>query len=566
MKKILLHVICKICLFLLLASPVLAQDKLLPILENELTREMTALKKADVPPYLISYRVDDSRNYQIEASLGVIIKSSDTRKRILTTQVRVGNPSLDNTHELRGEFDYSYYYNSEVNLPVEDNPDAINQVLWNETDKKFTKAITDFSKVQANVAVKVAEEDKSADLSVEKSEVYIEPIPDSSLLVFNKDEWEKKLTECSELFLSDTLIYKGNVSLNFEILRKYFINTEGTKIAQNLTYARIMVYAEVKADDGMELPLYLSYFAFKPADLPDQKIIMDDIMKLIANLKKLRTAQLVEPYTGPAILSGASAGVFFHEIFGHRIEGHRQKSEYEGQTFKKKVGQPVLNEKLSVYFEPALRNYDSFDLNGYYLYDDEGIKGKRVDVIQNGILKDFLMSRSPIEGFPHSNGHGRAEASEKPVSRQSNLIITTSKSYTSKELRNMLIEECKKQNLPYGFYFDVVQGGFTLTGRFMPNAFNVLPLLVYKVYTDGRPDEIVRGVDLVGTPLAMFSQINAAGGKSGLFTGYCGAESGSVPVSSVSPELFVKQIELQKKVKSQERPFILPRPDKKGSL
>ena len=473
---------------------------------------------------------------------------------------------MDNTHELRGEFDFSYYYTSDIDLPVEDNPDAINQVLWNETDKNYSKVITNYSKVKANVAVKVAEEDKSADFSAEKSEVYIEPLPDNSLLVFNKDEWGKKLAECSELFLSDTLIYKGNVSLNFEMVRKYFISTEGTKIVQNLTYARIMVYAEVKAEDGMQLPLYLSYFAFKPADLPDQKIVMDDIKKLIDNLNKLRIAPLVEPYTGPAILSGSAAGVFFHEIFGHRVEGHRQKSENEGQTFKKKVGQLVLNDKLSVYFEPDLRRYDSFDLNGYYLYDDEGIKGKRVNVVQNGILKDFLMSRSPIEGFSNSNGHGRAQASEKPVSRQSNLIVTTSKQYSDKELRNMLIEECKKQNLPYGFYFDVVEGGFTLTGRFMPNAFNVLPLLVYKVYTDGRPDEIVRGVDLVGTPLAMFSQINAAGGRLVMFTGYCGAESGSIPVSCVSPELFIKQIEMQKKVKSQERPFILPRPDKAGSL
>jgi TldD protein len=173
------------------------------------------------------------------------------------------------------------------------------------------------------------------------------------------------------------------------------------------------------------------------------------------------------------------------------------------------------------------------------------------------------MSRCPIENFPKSNGHGRAEAGYEPVARQSNLILETTQPKSYEELRKLLIQECKAQGLPYGYHIIDITGGFTITGRTIPNSFNVMPTLVYRIYTDGRPDEIVRGVDLVGTPLAMFSQIAEAGNDFEIFTGICGAESGGVPVTAISPSLFVKKIETQKKSKSQEKPPLLPRPGTK---
>ena len=188
------------------------------------------------------------------------------------------------------------------------------------------------------------------------------------------------------------------------------------------------------------------------------------------------------------------------------------------------------------------------------------MKGEKVVVVEKGVLKNFLMTRTPINNFPKSNGHARAQAGYQPVSRQSNLIVETEKPYTDAQLKEMLIEEAKKQGKEYGYFFAKVRGGFTMTGRFIPNSFNVTPLEVYRVYVDGRPDELVRGVDLVGTPLAMFSQVEAVGDTPGNFAGTCGAESGGVPAGCCSPALFVKQIEMQKKDKSQDRPPILERP------
>jgi predicted Zn-dependent protease len=280
---------------------------------------------------------------------------------------------------------------------------------------------------------------------------------------------------------------------------------------------------------------------------------------MIQDLQALRTAPIVDPYTGPAVLSGRASGVFFHEVFGHRVEGHRQKSEQEGQTFKKNVGQPVLPASFTVYFDPTLRRLRDKDLVGAYEYDNEGVKSRRVVVVDHGIFKNFLMSRSPIEGFPNSNAHGRKQQGFAAVGRQSNLVVEVSNPVTRVELKKMLLDEIKVQNKPFGLFFEDIEGGFTLTGRTIPNAFNVLPIMVYRVYRDGR-EELVRGVDLIGTPLTTFSKMVAGDDEMATFNGICGAESGGVPVSASSPAVLVSQIEVQKKEKSQERTPILPPP------
>ncbi|HZK69541.1 MAG TPA: metallopeptidase TldD-related protein, partial [Paludibacter sp.] len=155
----------------------------------------------------------------------------------------------------------------------------------------------------------------------------------------------------------------------------------------------------------------------------------------------------------------------------------------------------------------------------------------------------------------------RAGIGMQVESRQSNLVVETSDPKSTEELRAELIRLAKEQKAEYGYLFQEVTGGFTTTGRYNPSSFNVTPTLVYRVYVDGRPDEIVRGVDLIGTPLSMFAQIDMAGGRKGVFNGTCGAESGSIPVSCCSPMVLVKIIETQKNVKSQERSYILPRPE-----
>jgi predicted Zn-dependent protease len=490
-----------------------------------------------------------------------LASSEPKKERFLTVQIRVGDKTMDNYRELRDDAsDRISGSRRTIRMPLDDNPKAIIQTLWDETEKEYRNAILRYEKVKANVAVKVAAEDQSPDYSDIKTEQYYEKPLKMSDFTFNIKEWESRLKKYSALFADNKEILDGESSLSFKIERKYFVTSEGTSIVQNNTYCRVYLSVSALANDGMELPLFESYFAHFPQGLPDDNTMMKDAEKIAKTVVAMKSAPIVEPYAGPAILSNDAAGVFFHEIFGHRVEGQRLKKESDGQTFKKKVEEVVLNKNISVVFDPTVTMYKGIPLNGSFKYDDEGVKGEKVVVVDKGILKNFLMTRVPIDKFPKSNGHARAQVGYQPVSRQSNLIVETEQPYTDAQLKEMLIEEAKKQGKEYGYFFVKVRGGFTMIGRFIPNSFNVTPLEVYRIYVDGRPDELVRGVDLVGTPLAMFSQVEAVGDTPGNFAGTCGAESGGVPAGCCSPALFVKQIEMQKKDKSQDRPPILERP------
>ncbi|MCH7814291.1 MAG: hypothetical protein IID40_09755 [Planctomycetes bacterium] len=310
----------------------------------------------------------------------------------------------------------------------------------------------------------------------------------------------------------------------------------------------------------MELDQRFIFNVANEDKLPSEGEMTEAFQKVIDTVLALREAPLVEPYTGPAILRNRAAAVFFHEIFGHRIEGHRQKDVEEGQTFTKKIDQEVLPEFISVRDDPTQAHFGDKDLRGYYKYDDEGIPSTNVRLVENGVLKTFLLSRSPVEGFPKSNGHGRRQPGRKVVSRQGNLIVESTKTVSFERLREMLVEECKKQDKPYGLIFEDITGGFTSTGRRGPQSFKVLPVVVFRVYADGRPDELVRGVDIVGTPLACFTKLIYTGDDPGVFNGTCGAESGMVPVSAVSPSILVSEIEIEKRRRAQDKPPILSPP------
>ncbi|MEI8135054.1 MAG: metallopeptidase TldD-related protein [bacterium] len=548
-----------------------ARDALLNILNTELSRENTELSRQAVSPYFISYNLGDDQNVTMVSSFGALVRSDSNRGRTLLVDLRVGDYKLDNTHQIRtngGFFGGSGFAGANSRqAPIENNPEALKIALWRETDLAYKAAKERLEEVKTNRTIKVEEEDSSADFSKPNgppASLFEAPVEMSNYFT-NRPAWEEKLRRYSAVFRGVDHIYEAKASISASIIRKYFVSTEGSQMASNQIYVRLMIQASTKADDGMELPLYKSYFAAKPEDLPTDDVILSDANEMLFKLEQMRTAPLVDPYTGPAILSGGASGVFFHEIFGHRIEGHRQKNTNEGQTFKKKIGEKILPTFLSVYFDPLQKTYAGAQLMGCYSFDDEGVKARRVDVVENGVFERFLMGRSPIEGFSESNGHGRSSPGKRPVARQSNLIVTSNITVSDDSLKRLLIAECKKQNKPYGLNFVQVEGGFTLTGRTIPNSFNVLPILVYRVYADGRADELVRGVDLIGTPLATFERIIAAGNRPETFNGVCGAESGWVPVSASSPALLVREIEVQKKDKSQERLPILPAPDAKSS-
>lgn len=538
-----------------------ADAPVLAVMQSELERNFQVLSKEQSPAYFISYTVHDERTTYLSASFGALQQSSENRGRAATVEVRVGEYFLDNTHPIRGDVSAMSSRLRRLALPLTDDETPIRQALWLGTDRAFKQAAQGLTRVRTNVAAKIQEEDPAADFSREQPETYTgEPVS----YTLDTKLWEGRLRRISALFDNDPRILRNDVSLTVGADNRYYTNSEGSRIATGTASARLFIQAMTKADDGMELPLYSSYFATSPDRLPSEQQLMADTREMVTMLGRLRTAPVVDPFSGPAILSGRAAGVFFHEIFGHRVEGHRQKNTNDAQTFGKRVNQPVLPAFINVAFDPTLQKRGNTELMGHYVYDDEGVKARRVNVVEKGVLKTFLLGRAALRAFPQSNGHGRAEPGYVPVSRQSNLVVESSQSVSADNLTNMLREEAKRQGKPFGLLFENIEGGFTTTNRGAANAFNVLPNIVYRIYTDGRPPELVRGVDLIGTPLAAFAKIVAASDKVDVFNGVCGAESGGVPVSASSPSLLISEVEVQKKAQSQETLPILPGPQRVG--
>jgi TldD protein len=536
-----------------------APDPLLTILQSEMTRNLDVLKKESVPPYFASYTVADQRSAGVSAAFGAVTSSGESRGRMLTVDVRVGDYDLDNTHQVRGDR-FATPRSSIAQMVLTDDDLAVRSVVWRATNRSYRQAVEALTRVKTNVATKVKEETVVADLSREAPQVSIgQPV---SYTVDIK-AWEARMRRLTAPFAEDPQIYIGEGRFSAAADTRYYVSSEGGQLLHGTTNARVVVRALTKASDGMELPLVLTYEAPQPSGLPREEQMLSDVRGLMKQLAALRSAPVVDPYSGPAVLSGRAAAVFFHEIFGHRIEGHRQKNVDDAQTFAKRLGQPILPAFLSIVSDPTLRKYGNVDLSGYYQFDDEGVKAQRVVVVDKGVLKTFLLSRSPVASFPQSNGHGRASIGSAPVSRQSNLIIESTQTMPFASLIDRLKAEVKSQGKPFGLLFDNIEGGVTWTGRTTPNAFTVMPTVVYRVYADARPPELVRGVDLIGTPLAAFAKILATGDRSEIFNGICGAESGSVPVSAIAPPLLVSEVEVQKKTQSQDVVPILPAPERR---
>jgi predicted Zn-dependent protease len=542
------------------ASVAFAQTPpLIRILSDELDRNFRILKeKADLAPYYIAYEVTEREGGAVSATMGALDQTGREHSRVLDITVRVGTPALDGYHRIRGQY---AHFTAGIPLPLDDNPAAIQRILWLETDRVYRQAAERLIKIKSNQEVSVAEADDSADFSSEAPATYFEPVEH---FVFPLDQSQARVRKLSRAFEDFPSLITSRVALGVTRETRYFVNTEGARLQHGRSFASIGFSARTKAADGMDLGVGDSFAATDLAALPKDDVILKAIARVATLSAALPKAPVVEPYAGPAMLSGRAAAVLFHEIFGHRIEGHRQKDENQDQTFTKMVGKPVLPDFLSVVFDPTRRKAGDTWLNGSYSYDDEGVKAQPVTVVDKGVLKGFLMSRSPIRGFSQSNGHGRRQPGMEVFSRQSNLFVESAQMVPEAKLRETLLAEIHRQNKPYGLYFEQVTGGFTNTGRAGVQAFKVIPVIVYRVYGDGRADELVRGADIVGTPLASFAKIIATGGQPEVFSGYCGAESGSVPVAAVSPALVISEVEIQKKPKSEDRPPFLPAPPPGG--
>ena len=527
----------------------------LTAMEQELNRSMKELKLEDYDkPYFISYLIKENTVNQIMAKFGSLILSERSKTRKLFVDVRVGDYQLDNS--VNGKSGSSSSYKRSSLLPIENDIDAIRAVIWQITDDTYKKSLTQYFNKKAK---KIQEVDKNnlPSFSKEKPSIHIGK---ERQLVFDKSEWEKKIKELSSIVKDYRELDDSTITFTAQKETVFFINSEKSKyITDDILYS-INIDLSAISEDGNVINNFGSFHYKNIADIPDLDSMKKEVKKLINEAYEIKNAKSINPINLPAILEPEAAGILFHEAIGHRLEGERQIDDTQGQTFSERVGTQIIPSFLSIEDDPSLYDFNGGSLLGYFVYDDQGVKGKRVSLVKNGILRNFLLSRTPVKGFTNSNGHGRASNGRAPMARMSNLIIRSENEFSKQELKNLLIQEIKKQNKDFGIIIKKMTGGETNTSSYDFQAFKATPLLLYKVDPDTGEETPVRGVEIVGTPLISINKIIATGNNYKAFNGFCGAESGYVPVSTIAPSILITEIELQKITSEKEKKPILPPP------
>ncbi len=407
------------------------RSPLLAAMQAELDRSVKTLSAQEPPAYYVGYTITDTQRAEVSGSNGALLSSSENRNRWLEVSVRAGGYDLDNTHKVGTREEQRGGPGEPV--PIDNDTEVLRRAIWLETDKQYKSAAEALIKIKTGKEVKVETAEGAApDFTHEQPHTYIGPEASFQL---ERKPWEEKVRAYTKEFRDSPAVINSIVTFTAQAQNAYQITSEGTQLQYGQIRYRLEMFIQGKAPDGMDLERYYNFDWVNPADAPDDKAVYAAGATMRKELEGLVAAPINEPSVGPALLTGRAAAVFFHEVFGHRAEGHRQKDVAEGQTFAKKVNEQILPDFLSIVDDTTMRKLGSTDLLGYYEYDDEGVKAHRVTLVDHGVLKDFEMSRSPLVGFPHSNGHGRRQLGASPVSRQGNLIVESSKTVTDAELR-----------------------------------------------------------------------------------------------------------------------------------
>lgn len=536
--------------------------RLLHAMRQEIARAHRGLRLPDYEaPYFLSYALLHYDHLEVGAKLGAVYADVRNRDRQLRVEVRVGGYDFDNTapeSDPFGEIDDGEGFEPDSDAPVDDDPAALRASLWLLTDYKYKRALAALHKKRARRVTRV-EDAKLPSFSREAPARHLDPAREIDL-----DAAAARLApearRLSALFAGQPHVLDSRVRLGARRTMRLYVNTEGAEIVTEQTLWQAAIDAAGRADDGMLLEHGASFYAPAEGELPPEESLRAAALRVAADLRALRSAPAIDPYTGPAILMPAAAGVFFHEAVGHRLEGERQNDEKEGRTFKGQVGRAVLPDFLTIEDDPTLDRVGATPLNGKYRYDDEGVAARRTLLIDRGILRDFLLSRTPVPGSTRSNGHGRAEGDRDPIARMGTLLVRSERAVPLARLKEMLLEEARRRGKPYGLILDDVEGGNTNTSTYGYQAFKGVPRIVRRLDAATGAETIVRGVEIVGTPLSAVGKIVATSDESAVFNGFCGAESGFVPVSTVSPAILLSEIELQRQQRPREPPPVLPAP------
>jgi predicted Zn-dependent protease len=521
-----------------------------------------AMKLMRVPgfprPYFISYLVRDEERWSLKAKFGALKVQSHERTRNAFVDVRVGSYSndqvrdgglLDNDKESE-----SYGY---VDLPFGNAGfDGVRHGLWRLTDARYREA------------VEALLDKKSRELTYrnparhfvafQKGKPFVDlgwtPFPEVDI-----EYWARYVERASAIIKGFPDVKDGQVEFEVDHVCRVFVSSEGVRQIGCQPIWAVECYLWLLSDRGDGIPWTIKHLVTDPAELPSAQEFHRQIRKTVDVLRRLARAPTLRSFSGPALLEPVPAGLLLHEAVGHRLEGSRLLASGEGQTYKDSVGQQILPSFLSLREDPRLERYGGRSLIGHYPFDDEGVAAQETQLVVRGKLKRFLSTRTGISRRHRSSGHARSAYHQRPISRMGLTIIESENGLGDRALRQILLDEIRRQQVPYGIRIIEASSGETATEAYNFQAFLGEINLASKVFPDGR-EEWIRGVNFVGTPLNAIRGIVAAGKRHEVDNAYCGAESGYVPLTTISPAIVVSELELQSKADTPYSPYTLPIP------
>lgn len=508
-------------------------------------------------PYYISYLIRDEEHWRLQARFGSLVVDRHDRHRNALVDVRVGSHRYDQVSD-GGLHDNekdspSYEY---VELPFGTDSNGLQHGLWRLTDARYREA------------VEALLEKKSHELSYLNPDRHLQaferrnPMVDMSwrqLPAVDRDFWIRYVEQASSMIHRYPEIKNGHVEFTADHSCRIFVNSEGSRGVQCLPVWSVECQLWMLSRGGDGIPWTVKHTVADPAELPSIRQFRLEIRQAIALMRRLSRAETVRSFSGPALLEPLPAGLLMHEALGHRLEGNRLLALGEGQTFKDSLGRSVLPPFLSIRDNPLLASFEGRSLIGHYRFDDEGVEAQNTCLVSRGQLMGFLRSRCGIGRRHHSSGHARSSYHERPISRMGVTHVASEGGLDDPSLKRQLLEEIRRQRVPFGVRIIEATSGETATEAYNFQAFLGEVNLASKVYPDGR-EEWIRGVNFVGTPLNAIRSIVAAGQRHEVDNSYCGAESGYLPVTTISPALVVSELELQSKAESPYTPYTFPIP------
>ena len=550
----------------MLAAPAtdeLRRDPVMRAMLGELRRSAEHLVlDGNQAPYYLAYVIKEVHHRSVVGALGAIYDRAAGRQRNAYVEVRVGDYGFDSSEDGEEGWTPDELYEPSTLVSLDDGELAIRHTLWLLTDTRYKMALASYLKMKGERVYAPPDPGRRPSFSASGPEERVEARVD---LTMDTERWEGLVRRLGRIIGAAPGVFDSDVAIDFRVETRWMVNSEGVRVRTEHPIYAVHVTAYARADDGMLLDHSVDEYARSEADLPTDDALAQQTQRMLDELAALRAAPQSDPYTGPAILDTAATGVFFHEVLGHRLEGHRQDDDEEGRTFTQHLGQQILPAFLSVHDDPTLdRAPDGQWLNGSYAVDDEGVRSERVTLVDHGKLVGFLMPRRPVKGFDRSNGHGRAQGVARPVARMGNVIVQAHETVPFARLKERLLEMVREQGKPYGLIIRDITGGATNTSSYGYQAFKGEARLVYRVDPATGDETLVRGVEIVGTPLASIAKIVAASDDVGVFNGYCGAESGMVPVSAMAPATLFSEIELQRSAQARSKGPVLEPPAHPG--